>query len=122
MIGREIFNIIWPSYKISQGDQEKENTLFKKYEKALKCINDCNQKKSIEIYQKFLENSKYLFDEEKQRKVDIEKKATNILNSVAILSALIIGLIPFVLSQRLPIDSPFSFLFIIAFSSLAMIL
>lgn len=105
-----IYRELWPR----TADEESINPpkIFQDYHVKL---DEFKKTKNITYDKEILEYSKYLFDEEENRRYNTEKKATYSLNAIGISTALIVGLATLVFEGKFYGKGIFSYLMLLCY-------
>ncbi len=108
------FQNLWPRKENDETLNPKN--IFDEYSQSCKLIED---DKNANLGSRILELSKYLFEDEENRRNRIESNASSFLNTIAVVAALIVGMAGFILKRGINFSELYSvFTLILYFISL----
>jgi hypothetical protein len=107
---KQFLKILWPTTRKKEESNPEE--VFEQYKVRLEAF---KAQKPPPAASKILEFSKFLYEQEEQTSTRIEQRATNSLTSIAISSALLIGIAPIILEGKIKANSLFLIVMLLFF-------
>lgn len=92
----KLFQILWPHCL-----NEEELNPIKLFDEYVNACDGLGDNMDVALGSRFLENSKYIFVEEEERRDRLERTATTILSSTAIVVVLIVAMSKFVFGDKI---------------------